>query len=171
MPQRYRPGRRRFLQQAAALVGAVPVVSSMESSKRAQGSQPGQAAGGKSRGPAVRMATGLSQTGIAWVLRAPGSGFPEAWAARELARGLRNLGFARDPYQAARGAGDPGAKDAVFTLVVNRDAFRNPEACEIALEPAVGPPRVRITGATPQAVLYGVFAFLGRQDVFFGLDA
>jgi hypothetical protein len=171
MPQRYRPGRRRFLQQAAALVGAVPVVSSMEPSNMAQAGRASQAAGGRSRGPVLRMATGLSQAGVAWVRRAPGSGFPEAWAARELARGLRNLGFAHDPCQATLGAGEPGTKDAVFTLLVDRDAFTHPEACEIALERAGGPsPRVRITGATPRAVLHGVFAFLERQGVFFGLD-
>ena len=31
-------------------------------------------------------------------------------------------------------------------------------------------PRVRLSGATPQAVLYAVFDFLERQGAFFGLD-
>jgi hypothetical protein len=171
MRQRDRHGRRRFLQQAAALVGVVPAISNIEPPAMAWSGRQGQAAGGRSRGPVVRMATGLSETGVAWVLRAPDSGLPEAWAARELARGLRSLGFARDPCQATLGAGEPSTGDAVFTLVVNRDAFRHPEACEIALEGAGGSsPRVRITGATSQAVLYGAFAFLERQGVFFGLD-
>jgi hypothetical protein len=172
MPQGYRPGRRRFLKQTAALVGASPLVASA-------GQKPGersraaskQAPRGQARGPLIRMATPLAPSGTAWILRAPDSGFQETWAGRELARGLRNLGLAREPIQATLGAGQPVAGDAMFTLVVDPAAFSHPEASAIAREHADGAaPRVRISGATPQALLYGVFSFLERQGAFFGLD-
>jgi hypothetical protein len=49
--------------------------------------------------------------------------------------------------------------------------FGSPEAYEISLEAGAGKPsRVRLTGPTPQAVLYSVFDFLERQGGFFGLE-
>jgi hypothetical protein len=109
-----------------------------------------------------------------WILLEPNAGFKEKLAARELARGLRSLGLAHEPIQAATGSGEPGGQDLVFSLTVNREAFRHPEAYEIANETQASAPRraprVRLTGGTPQAVLYAVFDFLERQGAFFGLD-
>lgn len=59
----------------------------------------------------------------------------------------------------------------MFTLAADIEAFRHPEAYEVVQEPSKGKgARVRLTGATPQAVLHAVFEFLERQGAFFGLD-
>ncbi len=106
-----------------------------------------------------------------WILTRPEASFQEQLASRELARGLRNLGLVRDPIQAAMAGAQPGALDSVFSLTVKREDFKHPEAYEIAREQEDGKPlRARITGATPQAVLYAVFEFLERQGAFFGLE-
>ena len=106
-----------------------------------------------------------------WILAPAGAGFQERLASKELARGLRNLGLGRPPIQAAASGAEPGTEDVVFTLRVNKEAFKDPEAYEIAQEASKGKgTRVRLTGATPQAALYAVFDFLERQGAFFGLD-
>jgi hypothetical protein len=109
-----------------------------------------------------------------WILLEPDAGFKEKLAARELARGLRSLGLGREPIQAALGSAEPGKQDLVFSLTVNKEAFKHPEAYEIATETQASspgrPPRIRLTGCTPQAVLYAVFDFLESQGAFFGLD-
>ena len=98
-------------------------------------------------------------------------GFQEQWASRELARGLRDLGFARDPVQAVAGEGESPSSGFVFSLSTDRQRFKHTEAYEIFHQPGSGKAsRVHFTGATPQAVLYAVFDFLERQGAFFGLD-
>ena len=99
------------------------------------------------------------------------AGFQMQLAGRELARGLRNLGLAREPIVAPKAGTEPATSDTVFTLAVNQGAFQHPEAYEISQETVEAPlPRIRLSGATPQAVLYAVFDFLERQGAFFGLD-
>ncbi|MGE5362370.1 MAG: hypothetical protein ACM3NQ_25420, partial [Bacteroidales bacterium] len=166
MPEPDRRGRRTFLKQAAALVGATPALGRAVLPGRAQiAATPGGTGG------AVRMRSALASVGEIWILASPDAGFQETWACRELARGLRNLGAARDPVLATFGAGQPTAEALVFTLRVAPDASRNPDACEVAQEHATGnSARIRISGATPQALLYGVVGFLERQGAFFGLD-
>ena len=89
---------------------------------------------------------------------------------RELARGLRNLGLTREPIQAPTSGAEPGTADVVFTLRVDKQIFTHPEAYEITQEHGgskwLG---IRLSGSTPQAVLYAVFDFLERQGAFFGL--
>jgi hypothetical protein len=106
-----------------------------------------------------------------WILTKPEASFQEQLASRELARGLRNLGLAREPIQAATSGAQPGPSDSVFSLTVERERFKHPEAYEIAREPEAGKSlRARLTSATPQAALYAVFDFLERQGAFFGLE-
>jgi hypothetical protein len=106
-----------------------------------------------------------------WILVSPEAGFQEWLASKELVRGLRNLGLAREPIQAVASVAEPGSQDIVFTLVVNKEGLNHPEAYEITTGGARGgSSRVLLQGATPQAVLYSVFDFLERQGAFFGLD-
>ena len=117
------------------------------------------------------MQASFGSTDTVWILREPSSSFPEQLASCELARGLRNLGLAREPVQALLRGGEAPASGFVFSLAVNKEAFKHPEAYEIAHESGGSKAsRVRLTGATPQAVPYAVFDFLERQGAFFGLD-
>lgn len=105
-----------------------------------------------------------------WILTRPEASFQEQLASRELARGLRNLGLVREPIQGAMSGAQPAPVDSIFSLTVKREDFKHPQAYEIAQEREDGRPlRARLTGATPQAVLYAVFEFLERQGAFFGL--
>ena len=117
------------------------------------------------------MQTQFAPSRTVWILVRPEAEFQEQLAARELARGLRNLGFAHQPIQPTLQHVEPRAEDFVFSLQVNSKAFQNPEAYEITQQSPVGKtPQARLSGATPQAVLYAVFDFLERQGAFFGLD-
>jgi hypothetical protein len=163
-----RRGRRTFLKQAAALVGATPALG--------RAVLPGDGPASLQvrdavAGPSVRMRSVLQTNSEIWILASPDAGFQETWACRELARGLRHLGVARDPVLASLGAGQPPGDALVFTLRIEPDASRHPEASEVAHEATAGKgTRVRITGVSPQALLYAVFGFLERQGAFFGLD-
>jgi hypothetical protein len=161
-------GRRTFLKQAAALVGATRSFGSVVLA--GDGPPIGQR-GDAAAGTAIRMRSTLPGSSEIWILASPGAGFQETWACRELARGLRQLGVARDPVPAAPASGQPPPDAFVFTLGVQADASRHVEVSEVAQEPAAGKgTRIRITGASPQALLYAVFGFLERQGAFFGLD-
>jgi hypothetical protein len=105
-----------------------------------------------------------------WVLFRPEAAFAEKLAAKELARGMLSLGLTRRAIVAAMTGATPAASDPVFRLLVDKPAFRNPEAYEIARDGTAQNLALTITGATPQAVLYAVFDFLERQGAFFGLD-
>ena len=134
--------------------------------------------GGESAAPAapsesdargLRMQAKFGSAETVWIVRDPQASFAEQLAGAELARGLRNLGLAREPVQALQGGGEPPASGFVFSLSVQREGFKHPEAYEIA--PESGPAsHLRLRGATPQAVAYAVFDFLERQGAFFGLD-
>jgi hypothetical protein len=141
-------------------------VSSAESARAEQ--KPG---GPAPNSTALMMRATFGSKDPVWIVREPHAGFQEQWASRELARGLRNLGLARDPVQAVAGEGEPPASSLVFSLSTDRQKFEHPEAYEISQHSA--PPKascVHFTAATPQAVLYSVFDFLERQGAFFGLD-
>jgi hypothetical protein len=108
---------------------------------------------------------------VVWITLERNAGFREHLAARELARGLRNLGLVRDPIQAAMGEATPGANALVFRLTVNQTKSTHHEAYEIAQSSGdAAPARVTLTGATSQAVMYAVSDFLDRQGAYFGLD-
>lgn len=118
-----------------------------------------------------RMEAPYHPAGTVWVLVQPDAGFQEQFAAKELMRGLRNLGVTPEPRQASLQGAAPDKSDLVFSLVVRKQAFQHPEAYEIANIASPGKsPHVRITGATAQAVPYAVFHFLETQGAFFGLD-
>jgi len=159
-------GRRQFLEKslaAGSLLGGLSATSGKASAAPARG----EAQGGLN--PLV-IPTANRRV---WIFTDPAAGFQERLAARELARGLRNLGGPPEPIQAAIQEEQPGIADLVFTLTTQRDSFSHPEAYEIAPlspSPAEKGIRFRLTGATPQAVLYAVFDFLERQGAFFGLD-
>jgi hypothetical protein len=69
------------------------------------------------------------------------------------------------------GADEPPASGLIFSLSVKKQGFKHPEAYEVSHERGDGKPScVRLTGATPPAVLYAVFDFLEHQGAFFGLD-
>jgi hypothetical protein len=153
----HRIGRREFLRNSTALVGAAAGGLSSSDS-------PGSSS-------SLRMRTSIAPGQSVWILVRPEAGFQEQLAARELARGLRNLGFAHQPIQAAIQSAAPRVGDIVFTLQVNSEAFQHHEAYEISRQSAAAEtPRVCLSGATAQAVLYAVFDFLERQGAFFGLD-
>jgi hypothetical protein len=160
MKTRHQIGRRKFMQGSMGLLGAIslPAGSSRQTNPKVSSSN-------------LQMQANFASAKAVWIVREPDSGFQEQLASRELARGLRSLGLAREPIQATLGAAEPGPADFVLALTVDKDAFKHPEAYEIAYEIQAGKaPRVPLTGATPQAVLYAVFDFLERQGAFFGLD-
>ncbi|HXX22621.1 MAG TPA: hypothetical protein VEO19_05665 [Terriglobia bacterium] len=168
-----RIGRRQFLHDSALGLGAGSVIANSAFSADAETSaNPGQAQSGSALKPnALMMQATIGSTDKVWIYRKRDSGFPEQFASYELARGLRNLGLAREPVQVFLGEVAPPASGIGFVLSVNEGAFKHPEAYEISHETIGGKAsRVRFTGATPQAVLYAVFDFLERQGAFFGLD-
>jgi hypothetical protein len=161
--------RREFLQGSAALVGVGSFHSADGSTARASGRK--SAREDLTDNGRLKMNFALGAHRKAWILAPPEAGFQERLASKELARGLRKLGLAHTPIGAAGSAAEPGSNDIVFTLRVDIKAFEDPEAYEIRQEAERGNgTRVRLTGASPQAVLYAVFDFLERQGAFFGLD-
>ena len=157
-------GRRRFLQDSTTMLGAGALLST-----------PGTAAP-RAEGPAIagddlRLRARFEPGQTVWILVPTDSDFKAKLAARELARGLRNLGLASKPILAAGGSAAPVVLGVVFQLEVQKQAFKHLEGYEIACETDSGnPPRLRLRGATSQALLYAVFDFLERQGAFFGLD-
>jgi hypothetical protein len=168
-----RIGRRQFLHHSALGLGAAPLIANAALSAKGEAlANPGLTQSGAALNPdGLKMQAKFGSTETVWILREPHSGFPEQLASCELARGLRNLGLAREPVQALMGGGEQPAASFVFSLSVKKEAFKHPEAYEISHESGGGKAsRVRLTGATPQAVPYAVFDFLERQGAFFGLD-
>jgi len=163
----FRLDRRRFLQNSTTFLGAGSLLD--QAGLSSVGPPPG--AGDHTNNESSHLRAAMADAHSVWILTAPGAGFQERLAARELARGLRNLGLAHEPIQAALREGQPGAHDFAFTFNADPKSFKHPEAYTIAVEsqPASSR-RVNITGASPQAVLYAVFDFLERQGAFFGLD-
>ena len=168
-----KPSRRQFLQGSTAFLGGSSLLAG------AREPQGGKKPKGKGKAappaaapnPSLRMSAPFARAQGVWILMEREAGFQLQLAGRELARGLRNLGLAREPIVAPKAGAEPSTSDTVFTLAVNPGAFQHPEAYEISQETVGGIfPRVRLAGATPQAVLYAVFDFLERQGVFFGLD-
>lgn len=168
MESNKRMHRRRFIQGSMALLGAGSAAANSDLGQVA--SMPGHSYTGSDPAQWHLRATFDSGQTIWIITKLPDASFQEQLASRELARGLRNLGLAREPIQAAMPGAEPSPSDSVFSLTVERERFKHPEACEIAREQEAGKPlRVRMTGASPQAVLYAVFDFLERQGAFFGL--
>src|SRR5207237_98903 len=81
--------RRQFVQGSMALLGANTFAGLVKP----------EAASGPNNGNPRMQAAFEPKQGV-WILVEPAAGFKEQLAARELARGLRNLGFAREPKQA-----------------------------------------------------------------------
>jgi hypothetical protein len=151
--------RRQFMQDSMAFLGAGSVAAKGDLVGLATPANP-NARGGAAQWR-VQSASSPAQT--LWILIPPEAGFQEQLASRELARGLRNLGIGGELIQVVISGAQPRAADSVFTLMVKSEGFRHPEAYEIARESDERKPfRVRLTGATPQAVLYAVFEFLER---------
>jgi hypothetical protein len=166
--QRKGIGRREFLQGSAALIGARSFHPINGGAARTSNSNEDDRAVVDNSRLNMKLAVGANRK--VWILAPANAAFQERLASKELARGLRKLGLANTPIEGA-GAAEPDADDIVFTLQVDKDAFKDPEAYEIRLETSNGKGhRVRMTGAAPQAVLYAVFDFLERQGAFFGLD-
>jgi hypothetical protein len=158
--------RRQFLQSSAAMLGtgallppgaaaqAPPATGKVEPSDRA-----------------LRMRLRVKPEQSVWIVLEADAGSQERLASRELARGLRKLGFVRDPIVAAAGEASAGPHAILFKLSVNKGAFKHPDAYEITWIPqTTKSSEIRISAATPQAVLYAVFDFLERQGTYFGLD-
>jgi hypothetical protein len=119
----------------------------------------------------LTMRAKFGSTDVVWIVRQAHSGFAEQLASCELARGLRNLGLVHEPVQAVLGEGTPPTSGFVFSLSVEKEAFKHPEAYEISNESVEGKsPHIRLKAASPRAVPYAVFDFLERQGAFFGLD-
>src|SRR5690242_13023510 len=163
-----RIGRRQFLRNSALGLGVAPLIPEIASAESAGTTQPPGAA--PNSGALTMQATFDSKAPI-WIVREPNSGFQQQLASRELARGLRNLGLARDPVLAMVGEGHPPASSQVFSFSTSRQSIRNPQSYDISNETTPGKAlRLNFTGATQQAILYSVFDFLERQGAFFGLD-
>lgn len=161
--------RREFLQESMALWGAGAYASRADG-RVPETSAPDSSVQGVTDNGRLSMNFGPGAHQKVWILAPAGASFQERLASKELARGLRNLGLAHTPVEAVVSGAEPGTADVVFTLRVNKEAFKDPEAYEIVQERPKGKgTRVRLTGATPQAVLYAVFDFLERQGAFFGL--
>jgi hypothetical protein len=160
MRKRLEVDRRQFIQGSVTLLGAQTLAGWARPS--------GTSGAGTTN---LKMAAKFRPTQAVWIFVEPTAGFQEQLAGRELARGLRNLGLAGEPTQAKAGGAETAASDFVFSLEVDKQAFKHPEAYEMTQKTESGKaPRIRVAGATPQAVLYGVFDFLERQGAFFGLD-
>jgi hypothetical protein len=165
MRSRKRTNRREFIRSSTALLGASAVLGPGGSPEAAE-----SRLGAEARYP-LEMQALFGPAKTVWILTEPGAGFPEQFASKELARGLRNLGLARELRSASLQGAQPGKSDCVFRLEVRKDGFKHPEAYEILHLSSTGnAPHVQLSGATPQAVLYSVFDFLERQGAFFGLD-
>ena len=167
MKKPFQPARRRFLKESSGLLGLPPLLPSLfkEATPGSRREAPGSSTG---RGSSAQAPSSGPERKV-WVVAPPGATVPERLAAAELARGLRNLGFSA--IQAPVGQATPRPGETVFRLAANAEIARNPEAFEIAREVAPGDSTtVRLSGATPQAVLYAVFDFLERQGAYFGLD-
>jgi hypothetical protein len=162
--------RREFLQGSAALLGAGSIYpADGGGTARASGQNSSSAGLTDSGRLSMNFALGTNQK--VWILAPADAGFQERLASKELARGLRGLGLARTPIEAVGPGTEPGTADIIFTLRVNNEAFKDPEAYEIRQEASKSTgTRLLLTGATPQAVLYAVFDFIERQGAFFGLD-
>ena len=163
-----RIGRRKFLRNSALGLGVAPFFPGRSSAELARTVQK---PGATPNSNALMMQATFDSKAPIWIVREPNSGFQQQLASRELARGLRNLGLARDAVQAMAGEGQPPASSLVFALSTSRQSIRNPQSYDISNETVPGKPlRLSFTGATQQAILYSVFDFLERQGAFFGLD-
>jgi hypothetical protein len=166
--------RRKFLRDSSLCLGAGSLMTGSRTEWRdtdssAVSGQSGQVAVSEGEGLDLRMAANIGGAQTVWILRESGSGFEQKFASRELARGLRNLGLARDPIEASFAEATPSPKRFFFVLSAEAGGsrFKHPDAYEIA---STSDSRVDLTGSTPQAVLYAVVDFLERQGAFFGLD-
>lgn len=163
-----RIGRRQFLQDSALSLGAAPLMA--RAALPPEGHPNPLPGGGASDSNGLKMQAKFGSTDTVWIIREAQAGFQEVLASRELARGLRSLGLAREPVQATVSGAELPSPALAFFLSTDRQNLKHPEACEISCESGEGkPPRIRLAGATPQAVLYAVFDFLERQGAFFGL--
>ena len=145
-----RMGRRRFLQDSTALVGAGSLLGG-PSQPAPTAALDTSAENLKARESYLQMLARFEPTQTVWIMVGPESGFKEQLASRELARGLRNLGLAHAPIEAERGTAEPSASDFVFRLEVNGQAFQHPDAYEIIQEKETDKaPRARLTGSTPR---------------------
>ena len=133
-------GRRQFIQGSATLFGGQALAGWV------------RPVGASDAGTTnLKMPAKFKPTQAVWILVEPTAGFQEQLAARELARGLRNLGLVQEPTQAKAGAAETAASDFVFSLAVDKQAFKHPEAYEITQKTESGKaPRIRIAGATPK---------------------
>jgi hypothetical protein len=163
-----RIGRRKFLRDSALGLGVAPFVPPASSPEKAPAKS--QPAASLDSGERVMQAESPAAK-VVWIIREPRAAFAEQWASRELARGLRSLGLAREPVEAVAGEGEAPPSSLTFLLSIDRSRFKHPEAYEIRLAQNGGKAsEIRMTGAGAQAVLYAVFDFLERQGAFFGLD-
>ncbi|HTV53357.1 MAG TPA: hypothetical protein VMI06_00405 [Terriglobia bacterium] len=165
--------RRKFMQDSSALVGAGSLLAKASAMEASAAGAPRAATSdaASTRAFSLQMHAQFGGLNTAWILTEPGAGFQEQFASKELARGLRNLGLARELRSGSLQGAEPGKSDFVFKLEVRKSGFKHPEGYEIIHVNSDGnTPRVQLTGASPQAVLYAVFDFLERQGAFFGLD-
>ena len=129
-----KPSRRQFLQGSSALLGASSLLAS------AREPQPAEKPKGvvkttptpSASNPSLRMSAPYMRAQGVWILMEREAGFQMQLAGRELARGLRNLGLAREPIVAPKAGTEPATSDTVFTLAVNQGAFQYPEAYKIS---------------------------------------
>src|SRR5215467_6250965 len=120
-----RIGRRQFLRQSAMGLAGAPLLAGIPAAPPAmpQSKTPRTA----TESTALTMRAAFDSKSPIWIVREPQSGFQQQWAARELARGLRALGLARDLVVASAGQGQPPAGSIVFSLSTSRQSIRNPE--------------------------------------------
>jgi hypothetical protein len=118
--------RREFLQGSAALLGAGSFRSVDSSTARAPGRK--STSKGLTDNGRLKMNFAPGAHRKAWILAPAEAGFQERLASKELARGLRKLGLAHTPIEAAGSAVEARSDDIAFTLRVDNEAFKDPEA-------------------------------------------
>ena len=114
MGKNQRIDRRKFMQGSVSLIGA----KSFSRWKAAGGAW-------ETMNTSLTMQATSDGRQTACILTGSGVTFQEQLAARELARGLRNLGLVREP-RLRNGCGRDRASDFVFSLLVDKQAFRHP---------------------------------------------
>jgi hypothetical protein len=116
-----RIGRRQFLRNSALGMGATPLIPVLTSAEPKRVAPASRATAATSN--VVTMQATFDAKAPIWIVREPDSGFQQQLASRELARGLRNLGLARDPVQVFARQGQPPAAAIVFSLSTSRQSI------------------------------------------------
>jgi hypothetical protein len=106
-------------------------------------------------------------TQTVWMLVDLAAVFQGQLAARELARGLRNLGLVQEPTQAKGGLRKPQLPILSFPWRSTNKLSNIPRRTRsLRKQKEAGRPACESRALPPKAILYAVFDFLERQGAF-----